>query len=170
MSHLRPYNSTVIVSNPSSPSLLSSRSSIMEQAPDTVNVNLLGPFPPILGSAEPGFASTQLANVAKANASPSPQDTSTERCSSPTETIRPSVEVNAGSITPQTTAERAFQHGLDRGNLEQEVGQVLGTLNSWWGGVKQQVVTVSLGCSRTCLYPRSPSLPSRASRRTSTKP
>lgn len=38
-----------------------------------------------------------------------------------------------------TAAGRAFQHGLDKGNLEQEVGQVLGTLNSWWGGVKKQV-------------------------------
>ncbi|EIW73181.1 hypothetical protein TREMEDRAFT_59343 [Tremella mesenterica DSM 1558] len=37
-----------------------------------------------------------------------------------------------------TTVERAFQHGLDRENFEQEVGQVMGTFNNWWGGVKKQ--------------------------------
>ena len=37
------------------------------------------------------------------------------------------------------TAQRAFQHGLSRENLEQEVHQVMGTFNSWWGGFKKQV-------------------------------
>lgn len=39
----------------------------------------------------------------------------------------------------QTARERAFQHGLDKNNFETEVHQVMGTLNSWWGGVKKQV-------------------------------
>ena len=40
---------------------------------------------------------------------------------------------------PQSAMERGFQHGLDRSNFEREVVQVMGTLNSWWGGVKRQV-------------------------------
>ncbi|WWD22804.1 hypothetical protein CI109_107298 [Kwoniella shandongensis] len=39
-----------------------------------------------------------------------------------------------GSPSSPSTVQRAFQHGLNRENLEEEVGQVIGTLNSWWGG------------------------------------
>ncbi|WVF66303.1 hypothetical protein IAT40_001043 [Kwoniella sp. CBS 6097] len=37
-----------------------------------------------------------------------------------------------------STVQRAFTQSLDRSNFEEEVGQVMGTLNSWWGGVKKQ--------------------------------
>jgi len=37
-----------------------------------------------------------------------------------------------------STAQSAIQQSISRANLETEVGQVLGTLNSWWGGVKKQ--------------------------------
>ncbi|KAK8844648.1 hypothetical protein IAR55_006495 [Kwoniella newhampshirensis] len=43
----------------------------------------------------------------------------------------------SGTTSP-TTIQRAFQQSLNRENLEEEVGQVIGTLNSWWGGVKKQ--------------------------------
>jgi hypothetical protein len=39
-----------------------------------------------------------------------------------------------------TSIQKAIQAGLNKESFEQEVGQVLGTLNSWWGGVKKQVV------------------------------
>lgn len=51
------------------------------------------------------------------------------------------VEGNAGKTIPaaeKTTRERALG-GLEKNNLETEVHQVMGTLNSWWGGVKKQV-------------------------------
>lgn len=38
----------------------------------------------------------------------------------------------------KTARERALA-GLDKDNFETEVHQVMGTLNSWWGGVKKQV-------------------------------
>jgi hypothetical protein len=43
--------------------------------------------------------------------------------------------------TPTPHAESLHAHplGLSREALEQEVGQVMGTLSSWWGGVKKQV-------------------------------
>lgn len=43
--------------------------------------------------------------------------------------------------TPTPTSESLNAHhlGLSREALEQEVGQVMGTLSSWWGGVKKQV-------------------------------
>ncbi|KAK4687812.1 hypothetical protein P7C73_g2302, partial [Tremellales sp. Uapishka_1] len=53
---------------------------------------------------------------------------------SPAETIRPTEVANP--------VERAAQHGLYTGSLEEEVGQVMGALTSWggslWGGVKKQ--------------------------------
>lgn len=57
-------------------------------------------------------------------------------------------KANADSNDPATpraigqeksARERAFEYGLDRNNFETEVHQVMGTLNSWWGGVKKQV-------------------------------
>lgn len=44
-----------------------------------------------------------------------------------------------GDRDAKSARERAFQHGLDKNNFETEVHQVMGTLNSWWGGMKKQV-------------------------------
>jgi hypothetical protein len=51
------------------------------------------------------------------------------------------VEGEGGKAVPaaeKTARERALG-GLEKNNLETEVHQVMGTLNSWWGGVKKQV-------------------------------
>lgn len=72
-----------------------------------------------------------------------------ERPTSPTETIRAPKEPREDVVTPRTTVQTAFQHGLDRGNLEQEVGQVRGTFNSWWGGVKKQVSLAAFSANLT---------------------
>jgi hypothetical protein len=70
----------------------------------------------------------------------------------------------------QTTVERAFQHGLNRANLEQEVGQVMGTLSGWWGGVKKQVSDLGwLDASYSFAHFCSLLLPSRVSRQTLTR-
>ena len=58
---------------------------------------------------------------------------------SPADTIRPSPPETSTGEQASTTAQRAFQDGIKRENLEHEVEQVMGTLNSWWGGVKKQV-------------------------------
>ncbi|ORX34955.1 hypothetical protein BD324DRAFT_593306 [Kockovaella imperatae] len=50
-------------------------------------------------------------------------------------------EPKSDATSLQTTAQRAFQNGLSRENLEQEVNQVMGTFNSWWGGLKKQSAT-----------------------------
>lgn len=84
----------------------------------------------------------------------------------------------APKIETQTARERAFQHGLDKNNFETEVHQVMGTLNSWWGGVKKQVSgdldshsrTVTDMCSLRQRYGvsrRMSTRPSRKHRRTS---
>ncbi|OCF33165.1 hypothetical protein I317_02372 [Kwoniella heveanensis CBS 569] len=44
----------------------------------------------------------------------------------------------SGAGNAASTVQRAFTQSLNRGNFEEEVGQVMGTLNSWWGGVKKQ--------------------------------
>jgi len=87
-----------------------------------------------------------------------------EQPNSPTETIRPTppppppLATNApfaeiagrandiaekASATATAAVERARQHGLYTGNIEEEVGQVFGTLSSWggslWGAAKKQV-------------------------------
>lgn len=46
----------------------------------------------------------------------------------------------------KTARERALA-GLDKNNFETEVHQVMGTLNSWWGGVKKQVRVTGLSHS-----------------------
>ncbi|WVQ82631.1 hypothetical protein IAT38_004763 [Cryptococcus sp. DSM 104549] len=40
-----------------------------------------------------------------------------------------------------TNVQNAFQRSINRENFEEEVGQVMGTFNSWWGGVKKQSVS-----------------------------
>lgn len=63
--------------------------------------------------------------------------------SSPAETLR--AETLPTPPTPDavqpsvTSASHLLQQSLSINNLEQEVGQVMGTFNSWWGGVKKQV-------------------------------
>jgi hypothetical protein len=55
------------------------------------------------------------------------------------------VEGEGGKAVPtaeKTARERALG-GLEKNNLETEVHQVMGTLNSWWGGVKKQVSCTS---------------------------
>jgi hypothetical protein len=42
-------------------------------------------------------------------------------------------------LTAEKTARERALGGLEKNNLETEVHQVMGTLNSWWGGVKKQV-------------------------------
>lgn len=50
-----------------------------------------------------------------------------------------SKEVEQGGKAAEKTARERALGGLDKNNLETEVHQVMGTLNSWWGGVKKQV-------------------------------
>ncbi|WVR03404.1 hypothetical protein IAU60_000395 [Kwoniella sp. DSM 27419] len=67
---------------------------------------------------------------------------------SPAETIRaenaagsssdPSTQVSAGAGEASNPVQRAFTQSLNRNNFEEEVGQVMGTLSGWWGGVKKQ--------------------------------
>ena len=45
-------------------------------------------------------------------------------------------ESTSDATTPTATTTAAA--GLSREALEEEVSQVLGTFNSWWGGVKKQ--------------------------------
>ncbi|WVQ73991.1 hypothetical protein IAR50_003572 [Cryptococcus sp. DSM 104548] len=52
----------------------------------------------------------------------------------------PSQEAPAESSSAPTTnqAPNVFQQSLNKENFQEEVGQVLGSFNSWWGGVKKQ--------------------------------
>jgi hypothetical protein len=63
-----------------------------------------------------------------------------------------SAAVATPSAELKTARERALA-GLDKNNFETEVHQVMGTLNSWWGGVKKQVrhriVHYSVRCDLT---------------------
>ncbi|WRT63501.1 uncharacterized protein IL334_000406 [Kwoniella shivajii] len=42
------------------------------------------------------------------------------------------------SNAPTRTVQQSLQSSINRNNFSEEVGQVMGTLNSWWGGVKKQ--------------------------------
>jgi hypothetical protein len=64
------------------------------------------------------------------------KDASSGEGSTPTPSSRSEPEV-------KTARERALA-GLDKNNFETEVHQVMGTLNSWWGGVKKQVRVTGL--------------------------
>ncbi|WWC66986.1 uncharacterized protein I206_100893 [Kwoniella pini CBS 10737] len=67
---------------------------------------------------------------------------------SPAETIHASTSTSTTNIESPTggssnaqstrTVQQALQQSINRNNFEEEVGQVMGTLNSWWGGVKKQ--------------------------------
>ncbi|ORY22964.1 hypothetical protein BCR39DRAFT_550279 [Naematelia encephala] len=106
----------------------------MDQAPSLTAAAALTDSRVLADSSLPPVVAESSENAA-ASSSPS-----SDRPTSPTETIKPEDSIST-SVQPLTTAQRAFQYGLDRGNLEQEVGQVMGTLNSWWGGVKKQGAT-----------------------------
>ncbi|WVQ64656.1 uncharacterized protein L199_002823 [Kwoniella botswanensis] len=65
----------------------------------------------------------------------------TPRPPSPAETIHaaePSSTTPTADVAPTRTVQQALQQSINRNNFEEEVGQVMGTLNSWWGGVKKQ--------------------------------
>ncbi|WWC58000.1 uncharacterized protein I303_100535 [Kwoniella dejecticola CBS 10117] len=75
--------------------------------------------------------------------------TTPPRPASPAETIHaPTSTSTVASETPAAaqssnaastrTVQQALQQSINRNNFEEEVGQVMGTLNSWWGGVKKQ--------------------------------
>jgi hypothetical protein len=97
----------------------------MEQAPGlTMNPPSVPPSP------GPPSAPNPASHIKSSTPNPSDTIPSGSGTSSSSEIVTP---------TPKTAAERGFGHGLDRGNLEAEVTQVMGTLNNWWGGVKKQV-------------------------------
>lgn len=54
----------------------------------------------------------------------------------------PSPGALVDSAPKPPSAQNAIQQSISRANLETEVGQVLGTFNSWWGGVKKQASSV----------------------------
>lgn len=61
---------------------------------------------------------------------------------SPAETLKEETATPATSqmaLPSVALASQSLQQTLSINNLEQEVGQVIGTFNSWWGGVKKQV-------------------------------
>lgn len=41
--------------------------------------------------------------------------------------------------TSSSKVQDILQQSINRDNFQEEVGQVMGTINSWWGGVKKQV-------------------------------
>lgn len=125
--------------------LLSTQSTIMEQAPSlTMNINS-GPSTPRLDPVaqvpvekEADADASSLASTSTITPDTPPKDTSNDGATK----AKAKETVSEGDDTKteaQTARERAFQHGLDKNNFETEVHQVMGTLNSWWGGVKKQV-------------------------------
>lgn len=46
---------------------------------------------------------------------------------------------NPAVSTSSSKVQDILQQSINRDNFQEEVGQVMGTLNSWWGGVKKQV-------------------------------
>lgn len=42
-------------------------------------------------------------------------------------------------VSTSSKVQDMLQQSINRENFQEEVGQVMGTLNSWWGGVKKQV-------------------------------
>jgi hypothetical protein len=134
----------------------------MEQAPNLTMASSSAPPSPM-----PGLTST----------TPTPDQpdlTQTEARTPPATAASPAgtLPANQPATTTgvQTTVERAFQHGLNRANLEQEVGQVMGTLSGWWGGVKKQVSDLGwLDASYSFAHFCSLLLPSRVSRQTLTR-
>lgn len=93
------------------------------------------PVQPVEKEEAAPIATTPIAGSTAPDAVPAEKDATPERAVSPTPTIKPT----ENQARQETTAERAFQLGLSPKALEEEVGQVLGSLNSWWGGVKKQV-------------------------------
>ena len=81
----------------------------------------------------------------EASTGPSPHSPSVEKQTPPTpaspaETVRPDTSSPPDApVLANPEPQPAAQLGLSRASLEQEVGQVMGSLNSWWGGVAKQV-------------------------------
>ena len=102
------------------------------QTPDRV----ASPAPAVAASAEkvPGIVASTDAVQAKATGGDALPAATTHLTDPPKTTA----ESSSSSNQEATTAQRAFQSGLSRENLEQEMNQVMGTFNSWWGGFKKQ--------------------------------
>lgn len=98
------------------------------------------PSPDASTGSKPGVASdpTNTPSMSIANHTANASESSPLSPASPAETITSPTEAAPAPASIQ----KALQAGLNKESFEQEVGQVLGTLNSWWGGVKKQV-----GCS-----------------------
>nr|XP_019048560.1 hypothetical protein I302_02332 [Kwoniella bestiolae CBS 10118]OCF27490.1 hypothetical protein I302_02332 [Kwoniella bestiolae CBS 10118] len=75
---------------------------------------------------------------------------------SPAETIHasePSTKAEPTTPTPDAaptrTVQQALQQSVNRNNFEEEVGQVMGTLNSWWGGSASALTTLKADLDKT---------------------
>jgi hypothetical protein len=87
---------------------------------------------PAGAESQPDLAPTlDLKRSEKTDLEPLPSSSTSP--ASPAETIRPA------SDTPKSSVQKALQAGINKDSFEQEVGQVLDTFSSWWGGVKKQV-------------------------------
>lgn len=78
---------------------------------------------------------------AKTSAGPSGEGVGIIAASADIDKVTEASSSHSGSIN----AGRASQYGLNRGDLEEEVTQVIGVLSNWWGGVKKQVCSWSFG-------------------------
>ncbi|ODO06448.1 hypothetical protein L198_01680 [Cryptococcus wingfieldii CBS 7118] len=56
----------------------------------------------------------------------------------PTPASQDAPESSSTPATDQNVSPTALQQSLNKENFQEEVGQVLGSFNSWWGGVKKQ--------------------------------
>lgn len=76
-------------------------------------------------------------------ATPAPPTTTDAKATPPTPSDTAAAPATASTAadasTSPTIAERASQHGLYSGNFEEEVGQVMRGLGSFWGGFKAKV-------------------------------
>lgn len=62
-------------------------------------------------------------------------------------------------VSTPSKVQDMLQQSINRENFQEEVGQVMGTLNSWWGGVKKQVRSHYLASLVSILLIRSISSP-----------
>lgn len=118
----------------------------MEQAPSlTMSANSGSSTPRLDKTASPGDApdvfekeadTSSLASTSTITPDTPPKDVGADSTNDVTKDPAGDGAQKAGG---QSARERAFQNGLDKNNFETEVHQVMGTLNSWWGGVKKQV-------------------------------
>jgi hypothetical protein len=76
----------------------------------------------------------------------SPGDAASSTAAIVTPSSNPVISVAAQGQPQASTVQRSLQASLNKESFEQEVGQVMGTLNSWWGGVKKQVGILARVC------------------------